>query len=127
MAAEASRGCSSRRRFLGDDRKAREITSDALTAYAAHRFDEKSKPSTVNYELAVLRRFKLAKRAGKVASWPLGAYASRRQARKGFFERDQYDAVLKNLPEFIRPVAAVGVHHWLAHQERVTHSPVAPH
>ena len=58
------------RNSLGDDRKAREITSDALTAYAAYRLDEKSKPSTVNYELAVLRRFKLAKRAGKVASCP---------------------------------------------------------
>jgi integrase len=75
---------------------------------AAHRLHEKSKPSTVNYELAVLRRgFKLAKRAGKVASCPGVPMLHVDNARKGFFERDQYDDMLRNLPEFLRPVAAV--------------------
>jgi len=59
------------RDFLEDDRKAREITSDTLTSYAAYRLEEKAKLSRVNYELAVLRRgFRLANRAGKVASCP---------------------------------------------------------
>lgn len=110
------------RNFLGDNRKARDITSDALTAYAAHRLDEKSKPSTVNYELAVLRRgFKLAKRAGKVASCPEVPMLHVDNARKGFFERDQYDAMLRHLPEFLRPVAAVAyISGWRTRSELLT-------
>ena len=110
------------RDFLEDDRKAREITSDTLTSYAAHRLEEKAKPSTVNYELAVLRRgFRLAKRAGKVASCPEAPMLHVDNVRKGFFERDQYEAVLSHLPEFLRPVAAVAyITGWRTKSELLT-------
>jgi hypothetical protein len=116
------------RDFLEDDRKAREITSDTLTSYAAYRLEEKAKLSRVNYELAVLRRgFRLAKRAGKVASCPEAPMLHVDNVRKGFFEHDQYEAVLSHLPEFLRPGRRRRVYHWLAHQERVTDPPVAPY
>jgi len=110
------------RDFLEDDRKAREITSDTLTSYAAHRLEEKAKLSRVNYELAVLRRgFRLAKRAGKVASCPEAPMLHVDNVRKGFFEHDQYEAVLSHLPEFLRPVAAVAyITGWRTKSELLT-------
>jgi len=110
------------RNFLDDEHKVREITSDTLTSYAAQRLEEKAKPSTVNYELAILRRgFKLAKRAGKVASCPEAPMLHVDNVRKGFFERDQYEAVLSHLPEFLRPVAAVAyITGWRTKSELLT-------
>jgi len=43
------------RELLNPARKARDITVDMLTSYKAERL-ETAKPSTVNYELAILRR-----------------------------------------------------------------------
>lgn len=47
----------------------RDISTDRITAYATHRLEENAKPSTVNYQMAVLRRaFRAC--AGKVAPRP---------------------------------------------------------
>jgi hypothetical protein len=59
------------RNFFAGERKAREIAPDRITAYAAQRLDEGAKRSTVNYEMAMLRRgFRLGVRAGKVGTRP---------------------------------------------------------
>src|SRR5262249_36961202 len=59
------------RDFFRGNRKAREIESDLVTRYAGHRLEEGAKPSTVNYEMAVLRRgFRLGRRAKKVGPCP---------------------------------------------------------
>jgi len=59
------------REFFGATSRARDTTPDRVTAYQAARLEEDAKPSTVNYELATLRRgFRLGVRAGKVASRP---------------------------------------------------------
>jgi integrase len=104
------------REFYGGDRKARDITDDTITAYQAHRLSEATKPaklgetaktvkpSTVNYELAMLRRgFRLGKR--RVSAVPEIKRLEVDNARKGFFEPEQFRAVLRHLPEHLIPVA----------------------
>lgn len=92
--------------YRGGDRKARTITSDTIVAYAAHRLEEGAKPSTVNYEMAMLRRaFRLAARAGKIGVRPEFSMLHISNARAGFFEHSQYEAVLRHLPDYLQPVA----------------------
>jgi hypothetical protein len=94
------------RDHFGADCKARDITEEGLTAYQAHRREEGAKPSTINYELAILRRgFSLGRK--RVASHPEFQMLHVDNVRKGFFEREQYEAVLHQLPEYQRPVVIV--------------------
>ena len=84
------------------------VTSDRISAYQAQRLEQGAKPATVNYELAVLRRaFRLGGRAGKVAARPEIQMLHVENTRKGFFEPEQYRAVVKRLPEHLRPLAAI--------------------
>jgi hypothetical protein len=93
------------RGYFGQE-KAREITSDRVTAYVAYRQEEKAARATINTELAALNRmYVLAIRAGKAASKPHIAKLQLNNARKGFFENEQFNAVLRHLPVEIRPVA----------------------
>jgi len=56
----------------------------------------------------VLRRaFRLGSRAGKVAARPEIQMLHVENTRKGFFEPEQYRAVVKHLPEYLRPLAAI--------------------
>src|SRR5262249_28321325 len=80
------------------------ITTDKINAYIADRRKAKAAPATVQNELAALKRmFALAMQAGKVASRPYIPSLHIANARQGFFEQPQLDAVLKNLPEDLRP------------------------
>jgi len=64
------------------------------------------KPSTVNYECAILRRgFNLAIKAVKVASRPGFDMLEVHNTRTGFFEPGQYSTVLQHLPDYLRLVA----------------------
>jgi integrase len=110
------------RNHFGGDCKARAITADAITRYQASRLDESAKPSTINYELAVLRRgFRLAAKAGKVGIRPEFDMLAVNNARTGFFEPDQFRAVLNYLPEYIKPVAIVAyVTGWRTSSELLT-------
>jgi integrase len=93
--------------FRGGECKAREITDDAVTAYAAHRVDDGAKTATVNYELATLKRaFRLAKK--KVSTTPEIKIREVNNARQGFVERDSLDSILRHLPEHLRPIALTG-------------------
>jgi hypothetical protein len=74
------------RAFFGADCKARSVTSDRITGYAANRLGQGAKPATVNFELAILRRgFNLAKDGGKVASCPKFSLFKLNNVRTGFF------------------------------------------
>ncbi len=78
------------------------ITSDRVTAYERERLEAGAKRSTVNAELAALRRaFNLAVKARRL---PLSAKPSistpdPHNARSGFFEQADFRAVLAELPE----------------------------
>jgi hypothetical protein len=60
----------------------------------------------INRELTVLKRmFSLAVEAGKLHRKP--HIAMLREDNVGFFEREQYEAVLAHLPEAMRPVVTL--------------------
>jgi integrase len=84
---------------------ARSITPDRIATYTAQRLEQEAKPATVNYELATLRRgFRLAADAGQAITAPKIVMLRVANVRKGFFEADQLDAVLKHLPVHLKPV-----------------------
>jgi integrase len=96
------------REYFGGDCKAREITSDRITSYAAHRQEQKAARATINVEQAFLSRgFRLAAKAGKVGARPEMSRLKLDNARQGFFEAAQFEAVVRHLPEHLRPVVHV--------------------
>ena len=83
---------------------AQAITNDRITAYVAQRRDV-AKPATVNRELAALRRaLTLAHQAGKLARVPHIPALKENNARKGFFEAEQFESVLAHAPGYLRPL-----------------------
>ena len=93
--------------FFSLDR-AMEITSDRITAYVAFRQSQGAANATINRELAALRRmFRLGKRAGKIGEVPYISLLQEDNVRKGFFEWDQVEAVLRHLPEDLKSVVEV--------------------
>jgi integrase len=79
--------------------KAIDITSTSVERYKTLRLKEKAAPATINRELASLKRmFRLGLRQGMVATMPYIAMLAERNVRKGFFELDQFQAILKHLP-----------------------------
>lgn len=94
--------------YFDADAKARNLTADRITSYQAKRLEQGAKPATANYELAMLRRaFRLGTRAGKVATRPEIQMLHVANARTGFFEPEQYRAVMRHLPEYLKPLAAI--------------------
>ena len=109
------------REFFADYR-AIEITSDRVTAYVTFRQDQKAANSTINNELAALSRmFALAMRAGKAADKPYISKLENNNTRKGFFEREQFEAILRNLPDYLQPLAETAyITGWRVHDELLT-------
>lgn len=84
---------------------ASQISRDFIARYVRSREREGAAPATINRELGALRRaFRLAQSAGKVASRPQISILREDNRREDFFEADEYQAVLDNLPECLRPV-----------------------
>jgi integrase len=82
-----------------------DISADRITRYIKYRQDEGAAAATINRELAALRRaFRLAARAGKVALRPEISLLRENNRRKGFFEPDQYAALLLHIPDYVKPV-----------------------
>lgn len=87
------------RGYFGDDCRAMEITSDRITAYKASRLEKGAAAATINRELAALKRaLKLAEIAGKLAARPHVSMLHEANRRKGFFEAEEFRAVLAELP-----------------------------
>jgi len=101
------------------DYRAVEITGDKATAYVASRLDEKAAASTINTELAALSRmFTLGIRSNRVATKPYIGKLALNNTRKGFFEWEQFHAVLKNLPEDLQPaIETAYITGWRIHDE----------
>ena len=82
------------REYFGETH-AIDITSDRITTYTTHRQSQKASAATINRELAALKRsFRLAEIASKVASRPYVPMLREQNQRKGFFESEQFKAVL---------------------------------
>jgi integrase len=90
------------------NQKAATITSDRITAYATQRRQAGAANATINQELAGLRRmFSLGERDGLVLKSPRISLLRLANARKGFFERDQYLAVRHHLAAPLQPLVDV--------------------
>lgn len=84
--------------------RASALTFDRLTSYARARREAGAAPATIRNELNALRRaFRLAKRAGKVASVPEFPRLEAANVRTGFFEAADFAALLADLPDALRP------------------------
>ena len=92
-------------RLLGAECRARDVTPARLDDYARARIDEGAARQTVNNELAALRRaFNLAVEKGVLAIAPKIKLASVQNVREGFFEDDDFAAVLLELPAYAQPI-----------------------
>ena len=81
------------------------ITTVDVRQYTELRRAEGAKNATVNRELAALKRmFTLARRAGTLPASPHIPMLSENNVRKGFFEREQFDAVCAHLAPPVRAV-----------------------
>jgi integrase len=90
--------------FFGDE-FAMDITGDRIASYIVYRQDEKAAAATINRELAALKRaFRLGEKVGKVIQRPEVSMLREDNRRKGFFEAEEYRAVLEHLPEDLKPV-----------------------
>ncbi|MGE0821760.1 MAG: tyrosine-type recombinase/integrase [Candidatus Binatia bacterium] len=88
-----------------NQKRAHEITTADVKAYIAHRQTEGAKNGSINRELAALKRmFNLALQAEKIIKKPYIPSLEENNARKGFFEQAEYEAVLAKLPEHLRPI-----------------------
>jgi integrase len=98
------------REFFGDW-KARNITADAVNSYVAyrrkqpHRQGPSTSNATINRELTALKRaMTLAVKAGKLEHRPEFGMLEENNARKGFFEPNEFKAVYRELPVYLKPV-----------------------
>lgn len=88
--------------FFGEKEKAVAITAPRIASYLTSRTDDGAAPATVKNELAALKRaFNLARKTGTLlpnempAAFPT---ISPSNARAGFFEREEHEAVRAALP-----------------------------
>jgi integrase len=85
--------------FLGAKTKARDVTVDAIERYKAARLSEKAAPGTLALELAWLKRsLRLARRRGLLAVVPDFTSVTVDNARRVFFDPEQFEAVRSRLP-----------------------------
>jgi integrase len=92
-------------------KRADEISTDNVNDYAEVRQDEGVANATINRELAFIRlAFNLARKAGKVKPemMPYFEMLPENNRRTGFFEQEQYEAVLAQLPDYLTGVLTMG-------------------
>lgn len=76
-----------------------------VTGYVAQRRIEGAANATINRELSALRRmYSLALAAEKIHRAPRITKLQEHNVRQGFFEREQFEAVRRRLPENLKPV-----------------------
>jgi integrase len=86
--------------------RALDIDYRAVEQYAAERKREGAALGTIGYEVAVLRRaFSVAVRAQALPFRPAFPTFKVDNARQGFFEQEEFERVLAELPQHLRPVA----------------------
>src|SRR5712691_10215839 len=102
--------------------RAQAISTDRILAYVRQRQEQEAANATINRELAALKRmFRLGERAGKVVRRPSIDMLQENNARTGFFERDEFDAVLAHLPADLKAVFEVAyVTGWRVKSELLT-------
>jgi integrase len=93
------------RAYFGQDR-AVDISSTRIEKYTAARLALGKARATVNRELQPLKQaFTLAVRQGRLAKAPYIPLLREDNAREGFFEQNEFNAVVRHLPKPIDDVA----------------------
>jgi site-specific recombinase XerD len=102
--------------------KAIDVTTVSVERYKTLRLKDEAAPATVNRELAALKRmFRLGLRQGIVVTMPYISLLAEHNVRKGFFELDQFQAVLRHLPAEYRPLFEVAyITGWRIRSELLT-------
>jgi integrase len=89
--------------YFGGNCRAFEITTDRITAYTAQRQQNGAANATINRSLSALKRaFRLAERAGRVASRPYISILEENNARSGFLAHAEFIRLIDALPEDLR-------------------------
>lgn len=79
--------------------RASHITSSAIAKYIEHRQAEKASAGSINREVGVLRKMlRLGFENDKVSRLPMIHLPKEAAPRKGFFERDTFEAIRRHLP-----------------------------
>ena len=100
-------------------RRATSITAGDIRQYTRQRMSEERKTksgklmrvanATINRELAIIKRaYKLAIKDGLLYHMPGISMLEENNVRKGFFEPEQVQAVLRHLPEDVQAVSKFG-------------------
>jgi integrase len=106
--AQARSNLSPLRGLFGADR-AMDVTSTRLREYIATRQTAGSAPATINRGLQSLRAaFNLARREDRLVRVPYFPMLREDNARTGFFERAEHEAIKAKLPDPHRDVAEFG-------------------
>jgi hypothetical protein len=114
-------------RFFGG-RRVVHITRALVTAYVAQRQEQGAANATINRELATLGpMMRLAYKHDKTARLLLVERLKESAPRAGFFEEEQYRAVLRHLPADLQVVAAIAYRFgWRARSEILAARAPAP-
>jgi integrase len=90
-----------RRRLEG--LRAIEMDSPRVRLYIRQRQDEGAKNATINRELAAIRRaLNLARQEGLLRQVPHFPKLPEQNVRKGFFEREQFERIVRHLPDYLQ-------------------------
>jgi integrase len=85
--------------------KAAKISSDLIVHYVNYRKNQNAENATINRELAALSRaFHLGSKADIVSRVPSIPRLKENNVRQGFVTDEQFEEIVKHLPEQIRPV-----------------------
>jgi hypothetical protein len=99
-----------------------EIDAAAILGYVNHRLKLGRAAATINVELATLRRaLRLAREHKKLEDVPVIRMLRPAEPRTGFFQREQFEAVARALPDDLALVIRVGyVYGWRLSSEVLT-------
>ena len=94
------------------------ITTADVNRYIKARQEAGAANASINRDLAALKRmYSLAIKAGKLLHRPHIPMLQENNARQGFFEREQFEAVRRHLPEHLPRPRDAGVLFRLAGHE----------
>ena len=89
--------------------KAEEIDAEQVRKFHLHEKERGRSNGTINRSVSALRRmFTLAQRDGKLRHLPFFPMLPEAKPRKGTLPQAKYPALLAELPDYLRPVVALG-------------------